>query len=151
AAVTPLLMLALAARRWLPESSRQRVNLVLVVLAAVSVVGLAAARLLTRRVWQLDLDDGVKAAAMIAVLVIGSQVVILARRRLPIRSAAIAGLTVVVVGAFLVRGSTDWLYQLRHRGGLASAAAFQEWARTQTPVDSVFLILPSEPNNDDFY
>ena len=69
----------------------------------------------------------------------------------PARTALVAGLAVIVVGAFLVRGSTDWLYQLQHRGGLASAAAFQEWARTQTPVDSVFLILPSEPNNDDFY
>lgn len=149
--VTPLLVVVLAAHRWRAAASRQRLNLVLTALATMSVVGLAAARLLTRRVWQLDLDDGVKAAAMIAVLAIGWQVVILARRRLPLRSAAIAGLAVVIVGAFLVRGSTDWLYQMRHRGGLASAAAFQEWARTQTPVDSVFLILPSEPNNDAFY
>jgi hypothetical protein len=149
--VTPLLVLALAARRWLPEAQRSRVNLALIVLAALSVVGFAAARLLTRRFWLLDLDDGVKAAAMIAVLVLGSQAVILGRRLLPLRTAAIAGLVVVVIGAFLVRGSTGWIYQLQHRGGLASAAAFQEWARTQTPVDSVFLILPSEPNNDDFY
>jgi hypothetical protein len=149
--VTPLLVLALAARRWLLEAQRSRVNLALIVLAALSVVGFAAARLLTRRFWLLDLDDGVKAAAMIAVLVLGSQAVILGRRLLPLRTAAIAGLVVVVIGAFLVRGSTGWIYQLQHRGGLASAAAFQEWARTQTPVDSVFLILPSEPNNDDFY
>ena len=88
---------------------------------------------------------------MIGVLVVGWLVVAASRRRLPERSALAAGLAVAVIGAFLVRGSTDWLYQLRHRGGLASAAAFQEWARTQTPVDSVFLILPSEPNNDAFY
>jgi hypothetical protein len=50
-----------------------------------------------------------------------------------------------------VRGSTDWLYQARHRGGLASAAEFQAWARENTPKDAVFLILPSEPNNETFY
>jgi hypothetical protein len=148
---TPLLLIALASRHWLPEEQRRRLNMGLVVVAALSVVGFLALRLATRRLWQLDLDDGVKAAAMIAVLVLGSQTVMLARRWLPIRRATVAGLAVVVVGAFLVRGSTGWIYQLQHRGGLASAAAFQEWARTQTPVDSVFLILPSEPNNDDFY
>ena len=89
-------------------------------------VGFAAARLTTRRVWQLDLDDGAKAAAMIAVLVLGWPIVILGRRRLSARSSLVAGLAVALIGAFLVRGSTDWLYQLRHRGGLASAAAFQE-------------------------
>ncbi len=60
-------------------------------------------------------------------------------------------LAVALVGAFAVRGSTDWLFELRHRGGLSAAAEFQEWAQTQTPVDSVFLILPSEPNNESFY
>jgi hypothetical protein len=148
---TPLLVLTFLSRHWLAEPQRRRFDLGVVVLAALSVVGFAALRLTTRRLWQLDLDDGVKAAAMIAVLVVGSQIVVLARRWLPMRSAAVAGLAVVVIGAFLVRGSTGWIYQLQHRGGLASAAAFQEWARTQTPVDSVFLILPSEPNNDDFY
>jgi hypothetical protein len=114
-------------------------------------VGFAALRLVTRRVWQFDLDDGVKAAAMVGVLALGWLVLEVGRRRPPRRTQVIAGLAVVIVGAFLVRGSTDWLYQLRHRGGLASAATFQEWARTETPVDSVFLILPSEPNNDAFY
>lgn len=150
-AVTPLVVAALAGWRWLPDNRGRTVNLVLTVLAVLSVLGLAAARVVTRRLWQLDLDDGVKAVAMIGVLVLASQTVIVSRRWLPMRRAAVAGLAMAVVGAFLVRGSTDWLYQLRHRGGLASAAAFQEWARTQTPVDSVFLILPSEPNNDDFY
>jgi hypothetical protein len=148
---TPLLVLTFLSRHWLTEQQRRRFDLGVVVLAALGVVGFAALRLTTRRFWQLDLDDGVRAAAMIAVLVVGSQAVILARRWLPIRSSAVAGLAVVVIGAFLVRGSTGWIYQLQHRGGLASAAAFQEWARTETPVDSVFLILPSEPNNDDFY
>jgi hypothetical protein len=45
----------------------------------------------------------------------------------------------------------QWLYASAHKGGLKAAADFQEWARTQTPVDSVFLILPSEPNNNSFY
>lgn len=149
--VTPLFVAALAADRWLPASRRRVIDLFLTVLGICSVVGFAALRLATRRVWQLDLDDGVKAAAMVGALLLGWLVVVLGRRPLPGRGALVAGLSVAVVGAFLVRGSTDWLYQIRHRGGLASAAAFQEWARTATPVDSVFLILPSEPNNDAFY
>jgi len=149
--VTPLFMAALAANRWLPAARRRPLDVGLTILAVGAVLGFGALRLMTRRLWQFDLDDGVKAAAMVDVLLIGWLVVAAVRRRLPERGALVAGLAVAVVGAFLVRGSTDWLYQLRHQGGLASAAAFQEWARTQTPVDSVFLILPSEPNNDAFY
>jgi hypothetical protein len=151
AVVTPLFVAGLAADRWLPSSRRRAADLILPVLAVCAVLGFAALRLATRRLWQFDLDDGLKAAAMVAVLVVGWLVIAASRRRLSERTALAAGLAVAVIGAFLVRGSTDWLYQLRHRGGLASAAAFQEWARTQTPVDSVFLILPSEPNNDAFY
>jgi hypothetical protein len=150
-AVTPLFLGALAADRWLPADRRRAVDLALSIAAAVCVVGFAALRIVTPRVWQLDLNDGVKAAAMVGVLAFGWLVASLAQRRLPARNALVAGLAVIVVGAFFVRGSTDWLYQLQHRGGLASAAAFQEWARTSTPIDSVFLILPSEPNNDAFY
>ena len=149
--VTPLFVAALAADRWLPASRRRLSHLVLVALAFVGVLGFAGLRLVTRRVWQLDLDDGLKAAAMVGVLLLAWLAIVVGRRQLPGRRALIAGLAVGIIGAFLVRGSTDWLYQLRHRGGLASAATFQEWARTQTPVDSVFLILPSEPNNDAFY
>jgi hypothetical protein len=114
-------------------------------------LAVVALRQSTRSLWQLDLDDGLKSAAMAGVLVLSWLLIVVGRRWLPDRRVLVAGLTVALVGAFLVRGSTDWLYQLRHRGGLASAAAFQEWARTETPVDSVFLILPSEPNNDAFY
>ena len=149
--MTPIFVITLAADRWIPSVKRSTLHLAVNVLAIGTVIGFAALRLATRRVWQLDLDDGLKAAAMIAVLLLAWLAFEVGRRRLTNHAALVAGLTLAVVGAFLVRGSTDWLYQLRHRGGLASAAAFQEWARTQTPVDSVFLILPSEPNNDAFY
>jgi hypothetical protein len=105
----------------------------------------------TRRFWQFDLDDGVRAAAMVGVLVAGWLLWVIGRRRMSELTALSAAVTLVLMGAFAVRGSTDWIYEASHRGGLASAAAFQEWARTQTPVDSVFLILPSDPNNDTFY
>jgi hypothetical protein len=149
--VTPLLLADLAANRWLSKSRQSQIERALSVLSIVAVVVVLALRLFSRRLWQLDLDDGLKATSMIGVLLLGWFAIELGRRRLPERSALIAGLTILVIGTFVVRGSTDWLYQLRHRGGLASAAAFQEWARTETPVDSVFLILPSEPNNDAFY
>ena len=45
----------------------------------------------------------------------------------------------------------EWRYATAPRGGVRAAAEFQEWVRTATPVDSVFLLLPSEPNNDTFY
>lgn len=120
-------------------------------LAMLAVVAVVAGRLVTRRFWQFDLDDGVRAAAMVGMLVAGWAVWEIGRRRLAGRTALGAAVALTLVGAFLVRGSTDWIYQLSHRGGLASAAEFQEWARTSTPVDSVFLILPSDPNNDTFY
>jgi hypothetical protein len=148
---TPLFVLALAAHYWLPAVRRRAAHLALVAVAIGVVVGVAALRLTTRRLWQFDLDDGVKAAAMVGALLLGLLVILAVQRFQPRRTALAAGLAVAIIGSFLVRGSTDWAYQLRHQGGLASAAAFQEWARTSTPVDSVFLILPSEPNNDDFY
>jgi hypothetical protein len=147
----PLFVTALAADRWLRPGPRRALHRILTWLTLVSVLAIAALRLAARQLWQLDLDDGVKAAAMVGVLVLGWMVVGLGRKRLSERTVLATGLMVAVVGGFLVRGSTDWMYELRHRGGLASAAAFQEWARTQTPIDSVFLILPGEPNNDAFY
>ena len=56
--VTPLFVAALAAHRWLPSSRRRAVHLAITVLAVGAVLGFAALRLVTRRVWQFDLDDG---------------------------------------------------------------------------------------------
>lgn len=152
-AATLLLVTALAARRWLPRERRTPVFAALAAGVLAVTVGVVGVRLLTgtRRFGQFDLDDGLKAAAMVGAVLLVVLVVAAVERVRPRRTALAAGLALALVGAFLVRGSTDWAYQLRHRGGLASAAAFQEWARANTPVDSVFLILPSEPNNDAFY
>ncbi|MBA2447716.1 MAG: hypothetical protein H0V51_06790 [Chloroflexi bacterium] len=120
-------------------------------LTIAGVVGLGAARLVTRRVWVLDFDHAVRAASMATALLAGWLLWRLLRGRLDGRAAVAAGLAVALVGSWAVRGSTDWLYELRHRGGLSAAAEFQAWARAATPVDSVFLILPSEPNNESFY
>jgi hypothetical protein len=158
AAVEPLWLWAVAlvvagelVHRRLPPERRAAAFRVLDGLAAAGALGLASARLLTRRFWVLDFDDAVRAAAMAAVLVAGWLLSRVLRERLDARAATAAGLALALVGAFAVRGSTDWLYELRHRGGLSAAAEFQDWARTRTPVDSVFLILPSEPNNESFY
>jgi hypothetical protein len=140
-----------AAHRFLPADRRRVAFRALDAITLVAVLCLAGAALLVRRTSLFDFEDGVPAAAMGGVLLVAWLVVVALRERASIRVASAAGLALGLVGAFAVRGSTDWLYQARHRGGLASAAEFQEWARTQTPTDSVFLILPSEPNNETFY
>lgn len=145
-----LLAVAVAVERWLP-ARRREANLALSALAVLAAVVVGAGRLFGRRVWQFDLDDGARAAVLVGVLLVGWGMAHYGRRAVPARAAAGTAVALALAGAFVVRGSTDWLYQLNHRGGLASAAQFQEWARTQTPVDSVFLILPSDPNNDTFY
>ncbi|MCC6179522.1 MAG: hypothetical protein IT305_29785 [Chloroflexi bacterium] len=140
------------ARRWLPKRQSHRLALTLGVVAPLGAALVALARLENgRRLWLLDLDDGARAAALAGALLLGWLLVRVLRGQTSERVALAVGLTVAFVGAFLVRGSTDWMYQAQHRGGLSAAARFQEWARTETPVDSVFLILPSEPNNDTFY
>jgi hypothetical protein len=60
----------------------------------------------------------------------------------------------LAVGALVAAGVErvdEWLYVSAHKGGLRAAADFQDWARTETPIDSVFLLLPGEPNNNTFY
>jgi hypothetical protein len=58
----------------------------------------------------------------------------------------------VTLGCALVLARFEsWQFQRAHAGGLRAADEFQTWARTNTPIDSVFLTLPSEPNNDSFY
>jgi hypothetical protein len=103
----------------------------------------------SRRWWILDLDDGLRVVWMVGLLAIAWGLYALLRPRG--RVAIVTALVVALGAAFAVRGSTDWLFAMRHRGGLSAAAEFQEWVRTSTPPDSVFLILPSEPNNDNFY
>jgi len=146
-----LLVAAELVQRWLAPDRRQLAFHMLSWLSLASIAGLAGARLLGRRVWVLDFDYALRAAAMSVVLMAGWLLAWQLQKRLDPRAATAAGLAVALAGAFAVRGSTDWLFELRHRGGLSAAAEFQEWARTQTPTDSVFLILPSEPNNESFY
>ena len=152
---TVALVVAAEALRMLGTTGRPRLRYrprsIIAALTIAGVVGLATARLVTRRVWVLDFDDAVRAASMAAALLAGWLFWRLLRGRLDGRAALAAGLAVALVGSWAVRGSTDWLYELRHRGGLSAAADFQVWARAATPVDSVFLILPSEPNNESFY
>src|SRR6266542_3899067 len=146
-----LLVAAELVQRWLAPDRRQLAFHMLSWLSLASIAGLAGARLLGRRVWVLEFDYALRAAAMSVVLLAGCLLAWQLQKRLDPPAATAAGLAVALAGAFAVRGSTDWLFELRHRGGLSAAAEFQEWARTQTPTDSVFLILPSEPNNESFY
>lgn len=69
------------------------------------------------------------------------------------RSAAMAApaLALGLLAPIAIQRVDDWLYARAHRGGLMEAVRFQEWTRNETPLDSVFLILPSDPNNNTFY
>ncbi|MFN8521705.1 MAG: hypothetical protein U0821_01190 [Chloroflexota bacterium] len=140
------IVLIAAAQRWttLPTRSLEAVGPALV--AAV-----ASARAFGTRYWIVDLNDGLKAAAMAAALLAGWGLWLLLKNRTGEKTALGAALFLALLGAWGIRGSTDWLFELRHRGGLNAAAEFQQWASEQTPIDSVFLILPSEPNNETFY
>ena len=145
------LMAAELAARALPPERRRVAFTAISVLTLAAAVGLAGARLFGRRAWVFDFDYALKAAAMTAALLVGWLLIRQLRAPLGQRAALGTGLATAFIGAFLIRGSTEWLFEQRHRGGLAAAAEFQEWARTETSVDSVFLILPSEPNNETFY
>lgn len=149
--VAVLVVAAELGRAWLPSARLQVLCRAIAAVTVLGVVGLAATRIVVGRFWVLDFDDAVRTAAMGAALTIGWQCVRQLQGRIDQRLALGAGLALAMVGVLVVRGSTDWLYQARHRGGLAAAAEFQTWVRTQTPRDSVFLILPSEPNNESFY
>jgi hypothetical protein len=138
-------------RVWVQPVRQERFTRVIAVATLVGAALLVAARLVGQRFWVLDFDDALKTAAMCAMLGLGWLLARQLTEHLGRGVAVAAALTISLVGTFAVRGSTDWMYEARHRGGLSSAAEFQEWARTQTPVDSVFLILPSEPNNESFY
>lgn len=101
---------------------------------------------------ELDFELSLRSALVFGALALAWGLALLLRRRglaLAWASATAAGLA--LLAAIGVQQTDNWLYVSAHKGGLQAAADFQEWARTQTPVDSVFLILPSEPNNSSFY
>jgi hypothetical protein len=76
---------------------------------------------------------------------------LLRRQRWSTARAAAPALGLALLSTVGLARAEEWRYATAHRGGLRAAAEFQEWVRTSTPVDSVFLLLPSEPNNDTFY
>lgn len=101
---------------------------------------------------EFDFGLSLRTAAVFGGLVLGWALeVALVRRSWPAARAAGPALALGLLVAVGVERADQWLYASAHRGGLRAAAEFQEWARTATPVDSVFLLLPSEPNNNTFY
>jgi len=124
-------------------------------LSGVALAGTIGAILLVsltgRRSNDIDVSQGVLVGSL-SVLAVG--IVLLSSRlsRQPPSHRAMAISTAfALVGALVLARFETWQYQRSHAGGLRAADEFQTWARTSTPVDSVFLTLPSEPNNDNFY
>ncbi|MCC7107005.1 MAG: hypothetical protein IT307_17880 [Chloroflexi bacterium] len=100
---------------------------------------------------EFDFDLSLRTAIDFAGLALGWGLYeTLARRGWSAARAAPALLVGMLVTAG-VQLTDEWLFTSAHKGGLKSAAEFQQWARTQTPKDSVFLILPGEVNNHTFY
>lgn len=117
-------------------------------------LALAAGAAALARLGTSDLDFGLspRTLVVLAGLGLGWGLYGLLRRRVSVGwRAAVPAVTLALLVAAGLQRADEWRYAAAHRGGLSSAAAFQEWARTQTPVDSVFLLLPSEPNNQAFY
>lgn len=118
---------------------------------ALTLAGVAAAAMTGRRLSDVDISQGVLVAAL-TVLGVGiiSGLTVL-RERVSPRVLVSAGLGLTACSALILVRVEQWQIQRNHGGGLRAAEEFQTWARTETPRDSVFLTLPSEPNNDNFY
>jgi hypothetical protein len=101
---------------------------------------------------ELDFALSLRSAAVFAGLALGWGLwrLLESRSSRPAWAAAV-GLAIALTTPVLLEQVERRQYASAHRGGLQAAAEFQDWARSSTPLDSVFLILPSEPNNADFY
>jgi hypothetical protein len=112
------------------------------IIVAVSVTG--------RRLSNVDVSQAILVGglALVAVvtLVLAPRLV---RQQSSVRLVTL-GAGITLAAALTLARLESWQFQRAHAGGLRAAEEFQTWART-TPIDSVFLILPSEPNNDNFY
>jgi len=140
----------LVVRRFIPRFSKPATMLAAVVLAA-TIAAVFFASLTGRRINDIDISQGVLVDGLSILAV--SLVLLLPRfsHVAPSQRTTVIGAAVVLTGALVLARFETWQYQRSHAGGLRAADEFQAWARTSTPVDSVFLTLPSEPNNDNFY
>lgn len=98
-----------------------------------------------------DFELSQRTAIIFAGLALGWAVYAALSRRGWSAARAAPALALGLLAAIAVRQVDDLQYASAHKGGLRAAAEFQRWVRTETPVDSVFLLLPSEPNNNTFY
>jgi hypothetical protein len=116
-----------------------------------AIVAVFGASAMGRRIPDVDVSQGVLVGAL---AVLSALTLVLVPRIAPrqfSRRLIASGAVLTLIGGLMLARFESWQYRQAHAGGLRAAEEFQTWARRSTPVDSVFLTLPSEPNNDNFY
>ncbi|MFN0072540.1 MAG: hypothetical protein ACKVVP_13730 [Chloroflexota bacterium] len=120
-----------------------------ILISSVSLVGFA--NLSGRRINDIDISQGILVSALAMLLITVSGLIWRSADRPAGQRAGMLGAVVALSGTLVLARYEGWQFQRSHAGGLRAAEEFQTWARTGTPLESVFLTLPSEPNNDNFY
>jgi hypothetical protein len=140
----------LLVQRFLPALTRiARAATGIVLLGTIVVVSGASAS--GRRISDVDVSQGALVSALTVLSALALVFVPRISRQQSSRQLVTIGAVVTLGGGLVLARLESWQYQQAHAGGLRAAEEFQTWARTNTPIDSVFLTLPSEPNNDNFY
>src|SRR6185295_4202503 len=143
---TSLTIATILARRYAPALARIAATVSALALSAI-LAGVLVMSVMGRRITDVDVSQGVL-VSILAIMAVAALVLVprLIRQR-PSSQVTMAAATITVIAALGLARFESWQFQRSHAGGLRAAEEFQTWARTSTPLDSVFLTLPSEPNN----
>lgn len=147
---TSLTIALIVVKRYLPTIASQATIVAGIALLA-TLAGVLLASITGRRISDVDVSQGLLVSTLTLLAIVTVVVAARLNRQKPSTPVVAAGSLVVICAALGLARFESWQFQRSHAGGLRAAEEFQTWARTSTPIDSVFLTLPSEPNNDNFY